>query len=148
MPQGQEFAGLLRVLGHFVTAHREGRGLHSKELLAAEPYLTDDLLQRYLGDLNRLHIAQRTEVGEWVLSRDPAATRLVELYEEGGYRLPLTPQPLPGAERTSDLLVRLGEAVRDRLDVTLSEYFPAIDKPDPRSADTAAPPTRPPGDPT
>lgn len=148
MPQGQEFAGLLRVLGHFVTAHREGRGLHSKELLAAEPYLTDDLLQRYLGDLNRVHIAQRTEVGEWVLSRDPAATRLVELYEEGGYRLPLAPQPLPGAERTSDLLVRLGEAVRDRLDVTLSEYFPAIDKPGPRSADTAAPPTRPPGDPT
>ena len=67
---GQEFAGLVRLIGHFADAHRDGRGLHSDDLRASEPYLTDDLLQRYLADLCRSALIRRTELGEWVLARD------------------------------------------------------------------------------
>ncbi len=123
MTNDQEFSGLLRVLGHLVVAQRQGVGLHSEALLEAEPYLTDNVLQQYLYDLNRIHLAQRTEVGEWVLSRDPASTRLLELYEDGGYRLPLSPSPLPGVDEPPDLLVKLGARVREGLDISLAEYF-------------------------
>lgn len=125
LPRGQEFAGLLRVLGHFAAAQRDGRGLHSQTLCAAEPFLTDDLLQRYLGDLHRVGLIARSELGEWVVVRDFASVNLLQIYEEGGYRLPfdvrLEPdRGLPAAE----LLGRLAAAIRDGLDVPLSEIFP------------------------
>ncbi|HJT98015.1 MAG TPA: YihY family inner membrane protein, partial [Rhodanobacteraceae bacterium] len=88
LARGQEFAGLLRVLGHFAAAHRDGRGLTSETLMAAEPFLTDDLLQRYLGDLHRIGLIQCSEVGEWVVVRDLSNVDLLEIYEEGKYRLP------------------------------------------------------------
>jgi len=125
LPRGQEFAGLLRVLDHFAAAQRDGRGLHSETLLAAETFLTDDLLQRYLGDLHRVGLIRRSEVGEWVVVRDFAGVSLLDIYEEGSYRLPydvqLAPDDSPAA---SDLLNRLAAAVRNGLDVPLSEIFP------------------------
>jgi membrane protein len=124
LQRGQEFAGLLRVLNHFAAAQRDGRGLHSETLCAAEPFLTDDLLQRYLGDLYRIGLIRRSEVGEWVVVRDFASITLLEIYEEGSYRLPyepsIAPDPtLPGAR----LLERVAESVRQGLDVPLSEIF-------------------------
>ncbi len=62
---GHEFLGLLTVLGEFVEAQREGRGLHSRELCRHGPVLDDDLIQRYLGDLNAAGLVQRAESGEW-----------------------------------------------------------------------------------
>jgi membrane protein len=127
LPRDQEFSGLLRVIAHFVAAQREGRGLHSDALLAAEPFLTDDLLQRYLGDLHQIGLIQRSEVGEWMVVRDLAGVDLLEVYQEGGYRLPLeagtlrdTLQPPAAA-----LLERLGEDLRRVLDVPLADLFPS-----------------------
>jgi len=125
LQRGHEFAGLLRVLGHFAAAQRDGRGLHSETLCTAEPFLTDDLLQRYLGDLHRVGLIQRNELGEWVVVRDFSSVTLLEIYEEGGYRLPYEAsfapdENLPAAE----LLTRLATVVRQGLDVPLSEIFP------------------------
>lgn len=127
---GQEFAGLLRVLGHFAAAHRDGRGLTSETLMAAEPFLTDDLLQRYLGDMHRIGLIQCNEVGEWVVVRDLASVDLLEIYEEGKYRLPddaSLAREEPAEVR--ELVARLAADVRNGLKVPLSEIF----RPAPRS---------------
>ena len=126
LPRDQEFSGLLRVLARFVAAQREGRGLHSEALLAAEPFLTDDLLQRYLGDLHQIGLIQRSEVGEWMVVRDLAGVDLLEIYQQGGYRLPLEAGTLRSTlePRAAALLERLGEDLRRVLDVPLAELFP------------------------
>ncbi|MEO7755312.1 MAG: YihY family inner membrane protein [Dokdonella sp.] len=140
LPRGQEFAGLLRVLARFAQAQREGRGLHSAELCAAETFLTDDLLQRYLGDLHRVGLIQRGELGEWMVVRNLASIDLLEIYEEGAYRLPLDVSA-SGDELSpaaAELLARLGGQVRTTLDVPLADLF-APDVPSTTSAAPLAP---------
>lgn len=127
LPQGHEFSGLLCVLARFAAAQREGRGLHSSDLLAAEPFLSDGLVQRYLGDLHRVGLIQRSETGEWLVVRDLAQVTLREIYEAGRYRLALESPtanvdlgPVPAA-----LIIRLGEQVRTALEVPVPALFPA-----------------------
>lgn len=124
----QEMTGLLRVIGRLVEAHREGRGLHSQDLLQLEPYLTDDLLQRYLADLCEVAVIRRTETGEWILSRDLAGISLLDLYRETGYRLPVGNQSLPGQEMIEfgeGPLSELSTTLRERLDVPLASLVPS-----------------------
>lgn len=139
LPRGEEFTGLLRVLNHFAAAHRAGRGLHTHTLLAAEPFLTDDLLQRYLGDLHRVGLIQCNELGEWVVVRDFGSIDLLEIYEEGSYRLPddvrFAPDDPPAVKA---LLARLAGNVRDGLAIPLAEIFPAPERSEPKSAARAA----------
>lgn len=140
LARGQEFAGMLHVLGHFADAHREGRGLTSETLMAAEPFLTDDLLQRYLGDLHRIGLIQCNEHGEWVVVRDFATVSLLEIYEEGGYRLPdevsfTRDEPT----QVRELLARLAANVREGLDVPLAEIFPAPARSESMAAAPATP---------
>jgi len=126
LPRGYELVGLLRVLAHFARAHREGHGLHSVDLCAAEPFLTDDLLQRYLGDLHRIDLIRRGETGEWMVVRDLATVRLVEIVEEGSYRLPLGKVGASAglAPPAAALLDALGEHVREALALPLDALFP------------------------
>ena len=122
----QEFAGLIRLIGHLADAHRRGVGLHSDELRSREAYLTDDLLQRYLADLSRVAVIRRTEIGEWILARDLDGVTLLDLYDEGGYRLPVADLPLPGNEdaETPPALRELAAALRARLVVPLGGIIP------------------------
>lgn len=125
LARGNEFSGLLRVLSCFAKAQREGKGLHSTQLLAAEPFLTDDLLQRYLGDLHRVGLIQRGEHGAWMVVRDLATIDLLEIYRAGGYRLAIDTH-VPGghpSEAAAALIGRLGEQVRAALAVPLAELF-------------------------
>ncbi len=123
----QELTGLLRVIGELVAAHREGRGLHSEQMLQREPYLTDDLLQRYLGDLSELAVIRRTDAGEWILARDLAGISLLDLYRESAYRLPIGNQLLPGdslTEAGGSPLQALSATLREKLDVPLASLVP------------------------
>jgi membrane protein len=135
---GHEFVGLLCVVNHFADAQRAGQGLHSEDLRRRERFLTDDLLQRYLADLHRAGMVQRTEFGDWVLARSLDAVTLFDLYESGLYRLPLTVAPAETARChlpvvLTELVGRVAEDVQGALDVRLSEIFP----PPPRSSVTA-----------
>lgn len=126
LARGNEFSGLLRVLACFVAAQRAGHGLHSDELLDAEPFLTDDLLQRYLGDLHRVGVIQRGEDGAWVVVRDLASIELLEIYRAGSYRLAIDARIVGGhvSESAAALLAELGEHVRATLAVPLAQLFP------------------------
>lgn len=123
----QELTGLLRVIGQLAAAHRQGRGLHSEELLRREPYLTDDLLQRYLADLGEVAVIRRSETGEWLLARDLGTISLLDLYRECDYRLPVGSQNLPGQDADAAAPAPLHElsiSLHQRLDMPLAGIVP------------------------
>lgn len=125
---GCEFVGLLCVVQHFAEAQRAGAAVNEAELRARERFLTADLLQRYLADLQRVALIRRAEGGGWVVARDLGGVSTGDLFRAGGYRLPqdaLTLQRAavglaPGA-RVS--LQRAEAALRENLAVSLRELF-------------------------
>jgi len=98
LPQGYEIYAMLRLLDRFREARATGRGLHSDEILEAEPVLTDALVQDTLADLASINVVQRAETGEWLLARDLDALTLAELYEAAQLRIPISEAHLPGAD--------------------------------------------------
>jgi len=131
---GNEMRGLVRVLAHFIAAQRAGGALTSAELRAREPFLSDDLVQRYLRDLCEGALIRRGEDGAWSLSCDPATTTLYDVYSCCEYRLP-DGMRLPGAgdERADALLDDANAALRERLRVPLGEIFPPAARSDEES---------------
>jgi membrane protein len=86
--RGLEFVALLRVLGRIRDAAASGRAVTRVQLCADEPGLTDEQFDRFLAELERARITQRTEAGGWVILRDLSTARVRELFEAGNYRWP------------------------------------------------------------
>ena len=129
LPAGEWFRGLVRVLGHFVQAQREGRGLDAEALRLRESFLDDNLTQRYLADLDRAHLIQRSESGDFVLVRDPASTTLFDLYAATDYRLPLQASELSDSDAAIDRPSSLpldvaADELRKLWNLPISEIFP------------------------
>lgn len=95
LPLGYELYGILRMLGRFAEARRHGRGLHSDEIQQLEPMLTDALVQQLLAQLGEIKLVDRSESGEWLLSRDLDDLTLGELYEACRLRIPIAEAHLP-----------------------------------------------------
>ncbi len=110
LPLGYEIYGLLRLLGRFDAARRQGKGLHSDQILEMEPMLTDSLVQQILGQLNDIDLLRRDEEGEWLLARDLDDLTLGELYEACQLRIPVAEARVPCHDDA------LGVAVRSALD--------------------------------
>ena len=110
LPLGYEIYGLLRMIGRFNEARKNGRGLHSDQILAMEPMLTDSLVQAILGQLASIHLLRRDEEGEWLLARDLDNMTMAELYEACQLRVPIAEAHLPFHDDS------LGVAARDALD--------------------------------
>jgi membrane protein len=89
LPAGGEFLGLMHLLKHLVRMQQQGRGMSGEALLHCERFMTDDLLQRYLIDLQREKLIRRTEEDLWMVVRNLDNVTLACLYEAGHYRLPL-----------------------------------------------------------
>ena len=128
LPEGAEFLGLMHLLEHFVAAQRRGTALDERGLLARDSFISDDLLQRYLGDLHAAGLIQRTENDTWVMVRSLDTATLMEIYESGRYRLPLDVavlepfcEGLPGPLRVR--LDELARMLRGELGTHLSELF-------------------------
>ena len=110
LPIGFEIYGVLRLLGRFAQARREGRGLHTEQMLELEPMLTDNLLQEILCQLATIQLVQRAESGEWLLARDLDSVTLADLYEACQLRIPVVEAWLPCRDDT------LGKAALAALD--------------------------------
>jgi membrane protein len=95
LPEGFEVYGLLRLLGRFAEARRDGRGLHSDEIQQLEPPLTDALVQELLRELGAIGLVTRAESGEWLLSRDLEDLTMADLYEACQLRIPIAEAHLP-----------------------------------------------------
>lgn len=124
LPEGHAFAGLLRVVGHLAQAQHAGHGLTTRALRDREPFLTDDLLQRYLKDMQRINMVRRTEIGEWVLTRSLDSLSVRDLYEAGDYRLPPVGLASGFAWPAQDLVQRSTRELDRELAVPLSHVFP------------------------
>jgi membrane protein len=98
LPEGYELYGLLRMLGRFAQSRKEGNGLHSDDILHAEPMLTDDLVQQILAELCGIGLLKRGEDGAWLLARDLDDLTLAELYEACQLRIPIAEAHLPCRE--------------------------------------------------
>ena len=123
--------GLLRLLARFAMAQRTGVGLHSNELHQIEPSLSDDLLQRQLGLLERVKVIQRNEFGEWVLVRDLDQLRMADLYRSGNLRVPVASVALPFADDAIgrcavEALNRLRDPLSEGLQRTLGDVFQSL----------------------
>lgn len=118
LPQGYEGYALLRLIGRFQQARREGRGLHTDQMLALEPMLTDSLLQEFLCRLDEIRLVRRDERGEWLLARDLDTLTLAELYEACQLRVPIEEAWLPCHDDTLGAAV---QAVLDDLRVPLRD---------------------------
>lgn len=95
LPEGFELYGMLRLLGRFRQAQREGAALQVSELHDLEPILSDDQLQEMLRLLATRKVIRRDEDGSWMLSRDLNHLPLSELYDTGGVRIPVAEVPVP-----------------------------------------------------
>ena len=128
LPPGCEFVGLLRVVQRFAEAQREGAALDDAGLRARERFLTADLLQRYLGDLQRAGLVRRAEGGGWIVARDLDGICADGLFHAGRYRLPEDALALQRAAaglapEARVTLQRAEGALKKNLGVPLRELF-------------------------
>ena len=131
LPHGFELYGLLRMLGRFHQARERGRGLHSDEIQAQEPILTDELVQRLLGQLCEIGVVSRAEGGEWLLARDLDDVSLGELYEAARLRVPVAEARLPHHEDPLGIAVMrvldgLRMPLRDLLKQPVSSIYEGV----------------------
>ena len=131
LPAGYEMYGLLRMLGRFVQARQQGKGLHSDEVQQLEPMLTDALVQDVLARLDAIDLVARAESGEWLLTRDLDDVTLGELYEACHLRIPISEARLPGrddalGEAAADALDHLRMPLRDLLKRRVSSLFETV----------------------
>ena len=130
LPEGEEFLGLLVVLGFFIDAQRRGCDLEPATLRARAPYLHTAAIVDYFEDLKRADLIRRGASGGWLLSRSVDSADLLRVYTHSHYRLPLRPQekvaslglPLPDA--LIALLERLSTALVSELGTRLELAYP------------------------
>jgi membrane protein len=136
LSRGAELYGVLRVLGRFDEARRDGLGLHLAQLQQREPGLTDELLQTMVSALCEMNIIQRGESGAWLLSRDLRSVSLQEIYEGMNLRVPTGELCLPQRHDAigriaHSALDEMREPLRDALQRSIAELLekppPAVD---------------------
>lgn len=122
LPTGHEFAAVLRLLEALSEAHAHGRGLGLDTLHDRVGGLSDEQLLRCLADLEKLRIVERTALGHWRIIRDLSHIKLADIYEIGGYRVPLTQRG--GEPDSADRALALGAVGLDPvLSQTVAEYL-------------------------
>ena len=132
LPRGTEFVGLLRVLAVLAAAQQRGAPLDNAALRRALPFLTEDTLTRYLDELEHARLLQRSELGDWLLTRSLHGVHLADLYAAGHYRLPASAALLASAAQDlpptlAAQLAALGQALEAGLGADLASLQPPTD---------------------
>lgn len=140
LPERERFPALLRLLGRLREAQVQGVGLSVGELAGRLPDVPEATIAELLALLERERIAQRTDIGSWVLSRDPDVVRIRALYRGDAFLLPLsdgkhtsaTPAALD--TRIEQICENAAQAAERHLDVALAELFrkPGSRPPEPK----------------
>jgi membrane protein len=125
LPTGHEFAAVLRLLDVLSTAHAHGRGMGLEALHDRVGGLSDEQLLRCLADLEGLRIVERTSFGHWRVIRDLEQVRLADIYEAGGYRIPMTRRG--GTPDAADLALAEGAAgLEPVLTATVAQWLRTV----------------------
>ena len=88
-PRRWEFQLAFRLIGHLWQAQREGKSLSDTELLELEIQASEIQIDEILLRLERQHIVNKDEAGNWLLARDLEELSLGDLYGMGDFYLPL-----------------------------------------------------------
>lgn len=119
----------LRILLKLREAQTAGIGASLNDLAASLPDVPEATIAGLLALFERQRIAQRTDIGSFILSRDPEGIRLRTLYRSDAFLLPLASgrsTELPGlsaderVQQLCELAARRGEEV---LDISLAELL-------------------------
>lgn len=134
---GMEIYGVLRLLGRFEEARRDGLGLHLAQIKSLEPSLTDEMLQWMISSLSEMNILQRSESGAWLLSRDLSSVTLAEVYEGMDLRIPSAELSLPGASdpigrAATEALEHLRQPLKDPLGRSIASLLAETPAKDPK----------------
>ena len=129
LPERERFPALLRLLARLREAQLQGVGLSVGELAGRLPDVPESTIADLLGALERERIAQRTDIGSWILSRDPEIVRIRALYRAGAFLLPLsdgkhthTPATTIDA-RVRQMCESAAQAAERQFDQALAELF-------------------------
>lgn len=90
LSERERFPALLRLLGRLREAQLSGVGLSAGELASKLPDVPEATIAELLMLLERERVAQRTDIGSWILTRDPETVRLRTLYRAADFLLPLS----------------------------------------------------------
>ena len=129
LPDRERFPALLRLLGRLREAQIQGVGLSVGELAGRLPDVPEATIAELLGMLERERISQRTDIGSWILSRDPDLVRVRALYRGEAFLLPLSDgKHTTTAATTLDARIKqmcenAAQAAERQLDQALAELF-------------------------
>ena len=110
-------------------AQVQGIGLSVVELAGRLPDVPEATIAELLGLLERERIAQRTDIGNWILSRDPDLVRIRALYRGEAFLLPLSDGKHTSAQTSSfdarieQLCENAAQAAERQLDHALADLF-------------------------
>lgn len=125
----ERFPAMLHLLGRLRAAQAGGLGLSLGELAAALPEVPESTIAELLRSLESQRIAQRSDIGSWILSRDPALVRVSELYRAEAFLLPLAGEQDPGTignavdTQINQLCQSAARAAEEELDQPLTKLF-------------------------
>lgn len=129
LPERERFPALLRLLGRLREAQAQGIGVSVVELAGRLPDVPEATIAELLGLLARERIAQRTDIGNWILSRDPDLVRIRALYRGEAFLLPLSDGKRTSAQASSfdarieQLCENAAQAAERQLDHALADLF-------------------------
>jgi membrane protein len=129
LPERERFPAMLRLLGRLREAQVQGTGLSVGELAERLPDVPEATIAELMGMLERERIVQRTDIGSWILSRDPDVVRVRALYRGDAFLLPLSDgkhTSIAAADldsRVDQICENAAQAAERQLDLALAELF-------------------------
>jgi len=129
LPERERFPALLRLLGRLREAQIQGVGLSVGQLAERLPDVPEATIAELLGMLVRERIAQRTDIGGWILTRDPDLVRIRALYRGDAFLLPLSDGKHTSAAactldgKIEQMCENAAQAAERQLDQALAELF-------------------------
>jgi len=129
LPERKRFPAMLRLLGRLREAQALGVGLSVGDLARRLLDVPEATIAELLALLERERIAQRTDIGSWILSRDPELIRVRTLYRGDAFLLPLadnkhTHVPATTLDaRINQLCENAAQAAERCFDQALAELF-------------------------
>ncbi len=127
LPERERFKAMLRLLLKLRDAQAKGIGLSVGEIAASLPDVPEATIAELLGFLERQRIVQRSDIGSWLLSRDPDLIRVRGLFRDGSFVLPLSTgkqqSNLSAEDRIEAICEAAASAAERNLDVAIVELF-------------------------
>lgn len=122
LPAGAEWMAGLRLMSRLMEAQARGMALSLDQLRVVEKVIDDDTLVTMLDRLDKADIIQRTEDGDWVMTRDPHSLPLSAVHRALGVPITLSMPVGPGvSDAIGQKVLAVAELLKQQLSPTLEQ---------------------------